>query len=46
MATIVYKGRALTRLIGRGGGGGRKKYKKYIYSRKGKLNAKKFMHAN
>ena len=41
MATIVYKGRTIRKLIGGGG-----ECKKYIYSRKGKLNEKKFMHAN
>ena len=35
----------LENLCGGGGGGGRAKYKKK-YSRKGKLNEKKFMHAN
>ena len=35
----------LENLWGEGGGGGRAKYKKK-YSRKGKLNEKKFMHAN
>ena len=35
----------LENLSGGGGGGGLAKYKKK-YSRKGKLNEKKFMHAN
>ena len=41
---MVFKGRTIRKLIGVGGGG-RAKYKKK-YSRKGKLNEKKFMHAN
>ena len=36
------KGRTIRKRIGGGGGGEGEK----IYSRKGKLNSKKFMHAN
>ena len=40
MATIVYKGRALTRLIGRGGGGAEEVQKIYIFAQ-GKIKRKK-----
>ena len=40
---LLVKGRNIRKVMG--GGGGRAKYKK-IYSCKGKLNEKKFMHAN
>ena len=39
------KGRTIRKRTGGGGGGDLAKGKK-IYSRKGKLNSKKFMHAN
>ena len=43
--TSADKGRTIRKLIGRGEGGGRTKYKKKN-SRKGKLNEKKFLHSN
>ena len=47
MATIVYKGRTIRKLIGRGGGGGGKGevQKIYIFAQ-GKIKRKKFVHAN
>ena len=44
-AMLPTKGRTIRKRTGGGGGGGLAKGKK-IYSRKGKLNLKKFMHAN
>ena len=41
MATIVYKGRALTRLIGRGGGGGAEEVQKIYIFAQGKIKRKK-----
>ena len=41
----MVKGQMIRKLVG-GGGGGEVAKKKNIYSRKGKLNEKKFMHAN
>ena len=40
------KGRTIRKRIGSGVGGGGWRSAKKIYSRKGKLNLKKFMHAN
>ena len=40
------KGRTTRKLIGVEAGGGVGEVQKKIYSRKGKLNEKKFMHAN